>query len=479
MFGVFSRPIWYDEAFSLMLAQRGFAAFMAATLAPAASGLSDVHPPGYYFILIQWTKLFGASVVAGRLFSIMFGLLIVWLGYLVARKLFSDEIAKSAASLLALSPFLVHYAQEIRMYSLMTFGIVLCAFAYICKQEGDDRGRWLLAFAGGAALAQYTQALAAFYLVALALWPLFRQNWRMLRFVTSGGLLAIVLYSPWLAQLFSQVAMVERSWWVDQPGVVDLIATVLQWITFLPLPGFWLFFAVYVYLFLIVLWFFAWREGRLLNVEASAQWLVWMAFVPLILNFLISQWRSVFIFRAFLPSGVFFLLLVAWFIHRLIEKRYFKGLLAAFLGISMIAGLAGFYTYAGFPYAPFEEMINSIENQRQPDEIIVHANKLTILPALYFAPDVGQTYIRDKPGSPQDILTPSFKEALGLDERSDISDAVRNAQGVWFTIFERHIEEYRDQGFEHPPELDWLNRHYELIEATEWADMLVYHYYKP
>ncbi|MBK9209441.1 MAG: hypothetical protein IPL71_14510 [Anaerolineales bacterium] len=53
--GIASRPIWYDEAFSILLAEQGPTAILNGTLAADAdSSAAEEHPPAYYFMLWGW-----------------------------------------------------------------------------------------------------------------------------------------------------------------------------------------------------------------------------------------------------------------------------------------------------------------------------------------------------------------------------------------------------------------------------------------
>jgi uncharacterized membrane protein len=54
--------IWYDEAYSILLAE-GSPAYIWATTA------RDVHPPLYYVLLHLWMLLFGNGVLAARSLS--------------------------------------------------------------------------------------------------------------------------------------------------------------------------------------------------------------------------------------------------------------------------------------------------------------------------------------------------------------------------------------------------------------------------
>ena len=189
--GIDTRSIWYDEAFSVLLAEQGPAAILSGTLAADADlSAAEEHPPAYYFMLWSWMQAFGNSLVAVRMLSIIASLGIVFCAYLIAKHLFNRQTALTAALLTTILPFQIHYGQEIRMYVFMTFWLCLATLAFLKRQ-------WIL-FAVTAALAQYTHNLAAFYLIPLAFTPVFQKDWKTLRSVTLAGFAAIIIYSPWL-----------------------------------------------------------------------------------------------------------------------------------------------------------------------------------------------------------------------------------------------------------------------------------------
>jgi len=198
------------------------------TLAPTGAGSADIHPLGYYTILWIWMKVFGESLVATRLLSIIAGLISVYLIYLIAFELLSDpKTARLSMLFAALAPFQIHYAQEIRMYSFLVMWLLLATYSY---QRGSKtrNWKWWLLFSVSAAFAQYTHNLAAFYLIALALLPIFQKNWQVLRavFLASGALaigldstaepgpaltIASTLLGTWFALLLVLVNVVHYS----------------------------------------------------------------------------------------------------------------------------------------------------------------------------------------------------------------------------------------------------------------------------
>ncbi len=74
------QSLWADEGNSAALASRPLAQI-------AHDSAHDIHPPLYYWLLHGWTRLAGTSEIALRSLSALLGLLLVWLIYLIGRRL--------------------------------------------------------------------------------------------------------------------------------------------------------------------------------------------------------------------------------------------------------------------------------------------------------------------------------------------------------------------------------------------------------
>ena len=153
------KSIWLDEAFSLWIARQ-----------PLWEGLGwliriDQHPPLYYSLLHVWTELFGELQGPVRMLSALFSTATVPLLYAAARRLLDRSSAAIAAGILAISPFHVQFAQETRMYSLLTLEVacVLYFLARLLTERRPPTGSWVgLAVAQAAAM--LTHNAAAVYL---------------------------------------------------------------------------------------------------------------------------------------------------------------------------------------------------------------------------------------------------------------------------------------------------------------------------
>ena len=83
------QSFWYDEGTSVLLAGRDL-----PTIARDAA--ADIHPPLYYFLLHYWTAAFGTSEIAARSLSVVLGVLLVAVTWLLGRRLFDGWTALAA-----------------------------------------------------------------------------------------------------------------------------------------------------------------------------------------------------------------------------------------------------------------------------------------------------------------------------------------------------------------------------------------------
>jgi mannosyltransferase len=473
LIGISSRPIWYDEAFAILFSAKGPAAMAYGTLAPAGAGAADIHPLGYYILLWLWMQVFGQSLTAVRILSILAGIATVVLSYFLIRDLFEKNIALIAALFVVLAPFPVHYSQEIRMYSFLALWLILATFAF---QRGSTRGGagWWVLFSVSAALGQYTHNLAAFYLLPLAITPLLRKDRKALLAVVLAGLGAVLLYLPWLLQLPNQIAKVSAAYWVERPGAEKIFTLLLVYVTNLPLPENLLFAGLFIALAVTAIAFL--QTFRRANRNPNALWLLYLSFTPPILLFFVSQWVSVYIERALLPSGIIFCLWLAWALFGTSLPRILQIGLAVLLALGAAVGLYQHVTYKGFPYAPFQELEASLSEQIVPGDVIIHSSKLSLLPTVYYDPTLPQIFIADPQGSRNDTLAEATREVLGVTAAPDIETAAKERRRVWYVIFKRSIKETQAAGITNYPPLQYLDQHFKLIATQDWGSLLVFLY---
>lgn len=228
------RDFWYDEAYTAIIV-RDSVHGMLTQLA------QDVHPPLYFFTVKAFIGLLGQSVASMRFVSVFFGTLGILAVYLFTKELFHRRAALVASFLCALSPFLIGYSQEARMYAMYGFWVVLAGFFFL-RSLRLDRWRdglfWGVCL-GAAWLTHYMSFLflPVFYLVHLV-WnvrfePLKKKRWKdrlmFLRpFVPSpkllvGLLVAILLFVPWYSHFRQQFASKEeKTKWIPAAVLADV-----------------------------------------------------------------------------------------------------------------------------------------------------------------------------------------------------------------------------------------------------------------
>ena len=469
--GIASRPIWYDEAFSILISEQGPSAILSGTLAiDADSSAAEEHPPAYYFMLWGWTQVFGNSLIAVRMLSIVASLGIVLYTYQIAHHLFNPPTALTAAFLSAILPFQIHYGQEIRMYVFLTFWLCLATYAFLKRQ-------WIL-FSITATLAQYTHNLAAFYLIPLAFTPILQKDWKTLRSLTLAGFAAIIMYSPWLIQLPAQLSKVTSSFWIEKPGFEKLFTLFLLYLPHLPLPNNLLLPALlFATLTMALAAFQTYRVQKEDPQKAkSGRWLVYLSFTPPLLLWLASQISPMYVERALLPSHPIFCIWLAWAFTQTKLPRPIQ--LLAFALIFASAGI-GFYqhvTYKGFPYGPYATLDQSIQNRLEQGDVIIHSSKLSYLPSFYFDRESPQSYIIDPPGSSTDTLSPATRKILHLTDQENIETASTDATRVWFIIFQQSVDEFTSQGYKTHPHLEYLDTNFILTSTEIFDDVRLYIY---
>lgn len=475
-----NRSFWYDEAFSILISEKGPQAILAGTLTmDEPSVTADIHPPTYYFLLFGWMQVFGSSILAARILSMLLGIGILIIIYLLTRELLGQTSALMASFFVAVFPLQVQFATEIRMYALLTFFLTLATFAFIKGMRSPAWKCWVL-FAFAAALAQYTQNLAAFYLIPLALTGLFKRDWKLVIHTLFAGLGAVLLYIPWLIHLPAQFAKIQLHYWIERPTIVNLVNLLLRYTTNLPLPDNWMLPSLFIAFLSVAL--AALQTYRAFRQKTPGYkiglWLAWLSFAPPIFLWLFSQWTPVYVERALLASQALFCVWMAWVLLKTSMPRVIQWTMTVILVVGVGLGLSQLATNNGYGYDPLKKVEAIISDEMQPGDIVVHSNKLTYLPLFYYDPTLPMTFIGDDPGSSTDTLSLATRKILGVKDSADIESAVSGAQRIWFVIYKESVEEYVAAGYATHAHLRYLDEHYTLNSYASYGNVQLYQYEK-
>jgi uncharacterized membrane protein len=204
-----SSPLWLDEALSVNIAQLPLSDIGGALR-------QDGHPPLYYWLLHGWTEVVGDGDRAVRALSVVLGLLALPLGWALGRRIGGRDAAVWTIVLLSLSPYLVRYGTEARMYSLV---VVLVLASAVLVLDALSAPTWprLVGIGLTTAALLYTQYWA-FYLLAGGAAVLAWRWWsevgerraigRILAAMAVGGLTFVL----WVPAFLDQLAHTGTPW---------------------------------------------------------------------------------------------------------------------------------------------------------------------------------------------------------------------------------------------------------------------------
>lgn len=220
------QSVWFDEAYSIWLAKQPLGELLRLTSL-------DTHPPLYYMLLKAWAGVWGWSEVALRSFSVlaMGGALTV--GVLFVKKTFGVRAALVALVFAALTPFLLRYGFEIRMYALASLIGIAATYALVCAVDEKNSRKQLFLYGIYAilvVLGVYTMYYTALLWITHVVWllwmaksrrePMFKQSWR-LAYIGS-----VVLFLPWLPTFVTQLTNGALAPIAQQMTVENLVGVV-------------------------------------------------------------------------------------------------------------------------------------------------------------------------------------------------------------------------------------------------------------
>jgi 4-amino-4-deoxy-L-arabinose transferase-like glycosyltransferase len=155
---------WYDEVVTMRLAR----APGPRALLERLFQIDATRAPLYPLILQVWVRIFGTSEAAARSLSVLCGVASIALTYAIGRRTFDRTTGLWAAWLAALSPALIVYGREARMYSWLVLATCLCWLLLLDLTRGPTAPRMLAYMVAEIALV-YSHPLGLIMAATLAL----------------------------------------------------------------------------------------------------------------------------------------------------------------------------------------------------------------------------------------------------------------------------------------------------------------------
>ncbi len=475
------RFTWYDESFAVLYAKTSVLTMLYGTATSVKGAAADIHPLFYYTLLHFWMNTVGQSMFAVRFLSVVFSVFTVFVVYSTASYLFNRLTGTIAAFIMAVSPFAVYYAQETRMYALLGL-VAICATYLFARAWREGKWRFWVMFGFTGALTVYAHNLGAMYMAAFDLWALYqwiRQKKPVyFRQLVVSHIVMLVVFSPWLMILLKQINRIQQGYWIRKPGIVELLQTLFifhfaydnQVLPPALLYAAFFFSVLMITLLLTELW--QRRTGFGANFKGAILLLLFLAVGPVVITFLVSQIKPVYIVRPLLPSAQIYYILAAVFFAAGKMPRLLKWAIALPMMVVIFFSLYNHYTYIHSPRAPFDEIAAYLRKQSQGvTGAIVHNNKMTYFSTHYFDRALPQAFLADKAGSPADTLAYPTQAALKLFAEPNVQTAVDNAQYVWYVAFKND-----EMDIKQIPNLQWLTTHFRQTHIRQFEDVIVYEF---
>jgi len=348
--------VWFDEAYGLYLIRYGF-------LDIAKYTSTDVHPPLYYWVLKIWQAIFGNSEIALRSLSMVMIMIAIVFVYLLVRRAFGVRVGAWVVALLALSPMMIRYAEEARMYGMVMAIVAAATYVLIDVTSKPSRRKWVL-YGILVSLGMWTHYFTAIMWLTHWVWRYItvrRKNARQTAraFWTKewiwAHVLAIGLFLPWLPYMVKQMATVQAGgFWIRPISVTtpfNFLTNLIMYRENHEVLG-WL--AVLMLLVMVVIIVSIATAYRRLRGEQRSMFvlIVAMAIVPMLLLLALSlpPLRPSFVDRYLLPSIPFWFVAIGISVATVLkglQPRVTVPVTIALFG-ALCLGVAQVYTVGNF-----------------------------------------------------------------------------------------------------------------------------------
>jgi uncharacterized membrane protein len=475
IYGLGEESFWLDESdtveytrFSVPEIIEG--TYVDSTLLPEYFGKGAGSAPLYYIMTNYWTEIFGLNEFNLRLISALFGILSIYLIFLVGKELFNEKVGIIGAFILAINHQNIFFSQEARMYSMLVALVLLTMLSMLKALSSNKTKYWVVFVIGNAALL-YTHYFSFFILLFEAVYLLIhlQKDKKLFKQMFFSGLGIFLLYLPWIPALFNQLSHgspIGR--FLGGPSISNFVTILIQfnsWISpdietravlsvfnfsGLSVSGWILILSVIIITLLLGFVFISGVFHRKFSDNKIIFLLLWLL-IPVLVPFVMS---------IVLPENAIF----SSIMHVLFASPAYY--LIAALGISRIGKFLPVFmvlltVFSVFPLYSYyvnydKQQIREasdyiIDNRLQSEQVFIH-NFNIVLPFKYYHPDL--------------------TNVIGIKDVNELQD---NMDGTKFWLL-LSMEKFSD------PQGDikkYLDSNYVVIQEKEFMDVRVFHYQEP
>jgi len=154
------------------------------------------HPLGFFLTSHLFFSLFGINIWGLRLATILFGLLSLYLTYLIGKKLFNNSTGLTACLIMALTTYHVWISRLGLQESLLIAVMLLSFYFFLLSWEKEKNLLWFFIFLGLSLFVKYTAliSLPLYFIIALSQKKIL--PWLKNKYFYFGLLIFIIILCP-------------------------------------------------------------------------------------------------------------------------------------------------------------------------------------------------------------------------------------------------------------------------------------------
>lgn len=475
VYTLFRQSIRLDEAQSLWVSSKSVPAIIQYVI-------KDVHVPLYEVILHFWMILFGANIIAARALSLLFFLLSLPILYLIAKKSSDRDVALLTVALYCLSPFILWYSFEARMYTLFILAACLSHF-YFLKMIRSRGNRGEVGYFFSTLCGLYTHYFFLLLLFTQGIYFTFlmyrrykkyypgqtrqfieRQKREIVAFL-SPVVLALLFFLPWVGYFVLQGLAANTQPLIPEATIYDLFQTIVNFLFGFP--------SQILQSVLVALWplavipiFFLFSERKIKTKVRNILYFILVTVLPVAILFLVSYVKPVFLARYLIFVTPSFFFLLAWVLFH-ISKQLSAVILGAFTLVMFVFVLVQNISAATPVKENYQAVAKYLDEHVTPSDLVAITSPFTIYPIEYYYHAPVQIVTIPKwdvysVGSIPPYTTPEFSK--------DMKQYAKTYENIYVVLS-------YDQGYQHKI-TTFLDTHYQRLFEKKFSSGLQLREYK-
>jgi mannosyltransferase len=353
----------------------------------------NVHLPLYNILLHYWMLFFGSTEASTRTLSALIGILNLIVGYYLSREMLSDKRkVLFAFFIFSVSPFLIWYSRETRMYSMLALFSSLSYLYYVRLLKNSNLKTfvpYLISIILGIythyffflnLLVQFTFLVVA-YKLDLSIVP-FKNKKKALYTFLSASFLAFVIFLPWIYFYLTHNAGGNLAPSFSKPTSFQVVLSMFEF-TF-----------GYQNNIIITLFLSMWPIIALLAFSTLSKkgsrfspevLLSFMGFViPFAIVYLVSiTIKPIYLTRYLIPTVPLFYVFIAWFIN--FDNSRYRIILKTLVIVAFVLALFMQYKYKGANKdESYREAVAYVNENVKINDVVAVSPPYTVFPVQYY-----------------------------------------------------------------------------------------------